>query len=61
MNIREISTEELKDYIKNNSGWLIDARPVEAYNGWALEGEKRGGHIKSAKCLPLKWTKIWTG
>lgn len=57
MNIREISTKELKEYIDNNSGWLVDARPVEAYNGWALKGEKRGGHIKSAKCLPLKWTK----
>ncbi|NPD86670.1 thiosulfate sulfurtransferase [Lentimicrobium sp. L6] len=57
MNIREISTNELKDFIDNNKGWLIDARPTEAYNGWALQGEKRGGHIRSAKCLPLKWTK----
>ncbi len=57
MNIREISTEDLKKYIQNKSGWLIDARPTEAYNGWALLGEKRGGHIKSAKCLPLRWTK----
>lgn len=57
MNITEISTKELKEFIDNNKGWLIDARSTEAYNGWALQGEKRGGHIKSAKCLPLKWTK----
>ena len=26
----------------------IDIRPTAAYNGWALEGESRGGHIPGA-------------
>ena len=30
--------------------------PREAYNGWKLKNEARGGHIKGARSLPLKWT-----
>lgn len=33
----------------------IDVRPVDAYNGWNLMGEKRGGHIAGAKSLSAKW------
>jgi len=35
---------------------IVDARPVNAYNGWALEGEKRGGHVRGARVLPVAWT-----
>lgn len=34
---------------------VIDVRPVEAYNGWRLNNETRGGHITGARSLPLKW------
>ncbi|WP_397546987.1 rhodanese-like domain-containing protein [Rhodothermus marinus] len=34
---------------------LIDVRPIDAYNGWCLRGEPRGGHIPGAKALPAKW------
>lgn len=36
---------------------LLDARPVAAYSGWSLKGEKRGGHLPGAKSLPLGWSK----
>lgn len=36
---------------------IIDVRPVDAYNGWPLRGEPRGGHIATAKSLPAKWTR----
>jgi thiosulfate/3-mercaptopyruvate sulfurtransferase len=52
-----ITTSELQDFVKNNSGWIIDGRPFEAYNGWRLNNESRGGHLPGAKALPLKWTK----
>ncbi len=52
-----LSTKELITIIKNNKALIIDVRPVDAYNGWSLQGEARGGHIKGAKSLPLKWTK----
>ncbi len=53
----KISTEELITFIGNKEALIVDARPVDAYNGWKMQGEARGGHIKGAKSLPLKWTK----
>jgi 3-mercaptopyruvate sulfurtransferase SseA len=52
----EISTQELLKAIENRNTKIIDVRSVNAYNGWKLSGEKRGGHIKGAKSLPVKWT-----
>ncbi|MFX0211354.1 MAG: rhodanese-like domain-containing protein [Candidatus Hodarchaeota archaeon] len=53
--IGSISTDELLEKIDNQNYRIIDVRPVEAYNGWKLRNEKRGGHIKGAKSLPSKW------
>ncbi len=57
MPYKEISTKELKDAISCKDCKIIDVRPSDAYNGWRLMNEKRGGHIRGAKTLPLKWTK----
>ncbi|MBW6513420.1 MAG: thiosulfate sulfurtransferase [Candidatus Syntrophosphaera sp.] len=51
-----ISTQELRSLIEKNNVKIIDVRPVDAYNGWQLQREKRGGHIKGAKSLSDKWT-----
>jgi thiosulfate/3-mercaptopyruvate sulfurtransferase len=59
---QEVSTRELVSRIQSNSQHrLLDIRPVEAYNGWKLRGEPRGGHIESAVAFPIKWThyKNW--
>lgn len=50
-----ISTEQLMKNLNNNQIKIIDVRSVEAYNGWKLKGEYRGGHIRGAKSLPIKW------
>ena len=55
--IGEITTSELSLLLESKEIRIIDVRPVEAYNGWALEGEASGGHIRNAKSLPLKWTR----
>jgi len=55
--LNHVSTKELITVIKSKKALIIDVRPVDAYNGWSLHGEARGGHIKGAKSLPLKWTK----
>lgn len=52
----ELFTHELISLLKNENIKLIDTRPTDAYNGWAIKNEKRGGHIKGAKSLPYKWT-----
>lgn len=55
--LKQLSTSELITFTKNKHGILLDVRPVDAYNGWQQQNEKRGGHIQGAKSLPLKWTK----
>lgn len=53
--ITEISTNKLIKLLNDTNNKIIDVRSINAYNGWKLEGEKRGGHIKNAKSLPAKW------
>ncbi len=53
--IIEMSTGDVVSLLGNNSVNIIDIRPVDAYNGWKLAGEIRGGHIPGARSLPLKW------
>jgi len=52
-----VSIREFAEIIKNKEAIIVDARTVDAYNGWSLQSELRGGHIKGAKSLPFKWTK----
>lgn len=47
----------MRDRISDGNVRVIDVRPVDAYNGWPLRGEPRGGHIAGARCLPAKWTR----
>ncbi len=54
--LNQISTIELAELLENNNTKIIDIRPADAYNGWKLNNEKRGGHIKGAKSLPIKWS-----
>ena len=60
-NIKDFTTEEMLALSKNSDNIIVDARQVDAYNGWKLQNEKRGGHIQGAKSLPVKWTKYSTG
>ncbi len=55
--IIELSTRELLKMLETEETKIIDTRPIDAYNGWKLENEIRGGHIKGAKSLPATWTK----
>jgi len=53
--ITEMSTGEVVSLLGDSSVQIIDVRPVDAYNGWKIAGEKRGGHIPGARSLPFKW------
>lgn len=50
-----IPTEDLLERSEDPDSILIDVRSANAYNGWRLQNEKRGGHIKGAKSLPATW------
>lgn len=52
-----VSTEALKELLPHNETVVIDTRPVDAYNGWKLFKEMRGGHIAGARSFPSKWEK----
>lgn len=53
--MNEIATGQLEAFIGDHTVCIIDVRPIDAYNGWALEGERRGGHIKGARAMPTSW------
>lgn len=55
--IKSIATQQLADRLGSPEAAVIDVRPVDAYNGWRLGREPRGGHIKNARSLPAKWTR----
>ncbi len=57
--IKNISTEDLLSNLEQNIIKIIDVRSADAYNGWTLQNEHRGGHIKNAKSLPVKWIKYF--
>ncbi len=52
----EITTDQLNQLLSTPHEIILDIRPVEAYNGWSLQQETRGGHIKGAKSFPISWT-----
>lgn len=54
--MKDISGNLLLKLIGRPDTHIIDVRPVDSYNGWPLKGEKRGGHIRGARSLPVKWT-----
>ena len=51
----KITSNELKKLLTDVNTQIIDVRPIEYYNGWRKFNEKRGGHIKNARTLPIKW------
>ena len=55
LNFKRISTAELLTFAGDQETTIVDVRPVEAYNGWRIRHEQRGGHIRGARSLPLKW------
>jgi 3-mercaptopyruvate sulfurtransferase SseA len=52
-----ISTRELEALLGDPGLRIIDVRPPDAYNGWKMGKELRGGHIRGARSLPHKWSR----
>jgi thiosulfate/3-mercaptopyruvate sulfurtransferase len=57
MFIGNISTKELSAKLDNPDFIVLDIRPSSAYNGWKLQDEVNGGHIRGAISFPLSWIK----
>lgn len=52
-----VSTKELLAQLDNPDLIIMDIRPSAAFNGWRLQDEARGGHIRGAINFPLLWIK----
>lgn len=52
-----ISTKELSERLGDVEVVVVDVRSEAEYNGWKIEGEVRGGHIKGAVDFPIEWIK----
>lgn len=50
-----VTTDDLKSALKDEKAVVLDARLNDAYNGWAIDGAKRGGHIPGAKDFSASW------
>lgn len=55
--LRPISTEELNRLLHDPGITIVDVRPSAAYNGWRLNGDRRGGHIPGAVSFPHPWLR----
>ncbi len=53
--LKEVSTTDLFSILGKPGYQIIDVRHADAYNGWRLQNEPRGGHVPYSKSLPAKW------
>lgn len=54
--IEVLNTSQVRRFLNTKTAKIIDVRSIDAYNGWRLDGEVRGGHIPGAMSLDVKWT-----
>ncbi len=52
---KELTTKEVQKNMDSKNWILVDTRSSDSFNGWALEGDKRGGHIKGATDFSKNW------
>lgn len=56
--VKSISTEDVKSNLNNEDWIIVDTRSNDAYNGWPIDGIKRGGHIEGAVDFSADWLKL---
>lgn len=54
----KIDVEKVKEALKDDSWVVVDTRLNDAFNGWKLDGVKRGGRIKGAVDFSANWLKV---
>jgi thiosulfate/3-mercaptopyruvate sulfurtransferase len=50
-----LSVSDVSQVVDDEDWILVDTRSTDAYNGWKLEGVKRGGHLPRAVDFPANW------
>ncbi|SHH45957.1 rhodanese-like domain-containing protein [Clostridium grantii] len=54
----KVDTEKVQEALKDNSWVIVDTRLNDAFNGWKLDGVKRGGRIPGAVDFSANWLKV---
>jgi thiosulfate/3-mercaptopyruvate sulfurtransferase len=52
---RHLDTAAVKARLHDPAWVIVDVRDSNAFNGWPLRGEKRGGHLPGAANVALPW------
>jgi len=52
---KKLSTADVVKIAADDDWVLVDTRPTDAFNGWALDGITRGGHLPGAVDFPAGW------
>ncbi len=52
---KELTVTDISKALEDENWILVDTRPSDAYNGWKLDGIKRGGHLPGAVDFPADW------
>lgn len=50
-----ISLDDVSQALDDKNWVIVDTRASDAYNGWKLDGVKRGGHLPGAVDFPSDW------
>ena len=58
--IKHLSQDELKAALEDKDWIVVDTRSTDAFNGWALDGGSRGGHIPGAIDFSANWLDVET-
>ncbi|WP_318505579.1 rhodanese-like domain-containing protein [Bacillus sp. T3] len=56
--VEKISTDDLKSNLEKEDWIIVDTRSNDAFNGWPLDGVKRGGHIEGAVDFSAEWLNV---
>ncbi|MGC4018487.1 MAG: rhodanese-like domain-containing protein [Muricomes sp.] len=57
VNVEAATAEQVQAYMNDSDDKtiLVDARPQEAYSGWAVGGAANGGHLKNSVLFSARW------
>lgn len=55
---RELSVEALTTALNDKDWVVVDVRPTDAYNGWALDNLGAAGHLPGAVDFPADWLDV---
>jgi 3-mercaptopyruvate sulfurtransferase SseA len=57
-NTNKLSAGDLLKVVSNKEWVIVDTRTTDAFNGWALGGIKRGGHIPGSVDFCASWLDV---